>query len=99
MGAFCGLYKAFDCVNHKTLIRKLHHYEVTGRAFDLLASYLTNSVQKMAPEAHSVFLCVCVKKPTKDLSPRTASHACGSARFWRTAGVTLHVTLYVSMRF
>ncbi|GBP38542.1 hypothetical protein EVAR_96144_1 [Eumeta japonica] len=28
-------------------LKKLHHYEVTGRAFDLLASYLTNSVQKV----------------------------------------------------
>ncbi|GBP59811.1 hypothetical protein EVAR_30080_1 [Eumeta japonica] len=37
--------KALDCVNHETLIRKLHHYGVTSRALDLLASYLTNTVK------------------------------------------------------
>ncbi|GBP61218.1 hypothetical protein EVAR_37484_1 [Eumeta japonica] len=43
IGVFWNLSKAFDCVNHETLIRKLHHYRVTGRALDLLASYLTGS--------------------------------------------------------
>ncbi|GBP91399.1 hypothetical protein EVAR_67288_1 [Eumeta japonica] len=38
---------AFDCVNHETLILKLHHYGVTSRALDLLASYLTNRIQKV----------------------------------------------------
>ncbi|GBP36287.1 SCAN domain-containing protein 3 [Eumeta japonica] len=41
---FCDRPKAFDCVNHETLIRKLHHYGGTGQTFDLLASYLTNGV-------------------------------------------------------
>ncbi|GBP27658.1 hypothetical protein EVAR_12702_1 [Eumeta japonica] len=40
------LSKAFNYVNHETLIRKLHHYGVTDRELDLLASHLTNSVQK-----------------------------------------------------
>ncbi|GBP46064.1 hypothetical protein EVAR_41417_1 [Eumeta japonica] len=43
----CHLSKTFDYVNHETLIRKLHPYGVTGRILNLLASYLTNSVQKV----------------------------------------------------
>ncbi|GBP47256.1 RNA-directed DNA polymerase from mobile element jockey [Eumeta japonica] len=46
-GVCCHLSKAFNCVNHGTLIRKLHHYGVTNLALDLLASYLTNRVQKV----------------------------------------------------
>ncbi|GBP63771.1 hypothetical protein EVAR_40371_1 [Eumeta japonica] len=47
IGVFCEVSKAFDCVNHETLIRKPHHYEAKGRALDLLASYLTNRIQNV----------------------------------------------------
>ncbi|GBP36660.1 hypothetical protein EVAR_35245_1 [Eumeta japonica] len=48
MGVFCDLSKPFDCVNHETLIRVLHHFGITGRgALDLLASDLANRVQKV----------------------------------------------------
>ncbi|GBP44913.1 hypothetical protein EVAR_24828_1 [Eumeta japonica] len=45
--AYCDLSKAFDCVHHETLIGKLRHYGVTGRALDLLKSYLSNRVQRV----------------------------------------------------
>ncbi|GBP32280.1 Probable RNA-directed DNA polymerase from transposon BS [Eumeta japonica] len=46
-GVFCDLSKTFDCVNHETPIMELHQYGVTGRALDLLESYLTNKIQKV----------------------------------------------------
>lgn len=45
IGVFCDLSKAFDCVDHKTLLLKLNHYGVNDRALDLLQSYLVGRVQ------------------------------------------------------
>ncbi|GBP06697.1 Probable RNA-directed DNA polymerase from transposon BS [Eumeta japonica] len=47
IGIFCDLSKAFDCVYHESLIVKPRHYGVTGRALDLLKSYLSNRVQRV----------------------------------------------------
>ncbi|GBP41961.1 Probable RNA-directed DNA polymerase from transposon BS [Eumeta japonica] len=47
IGVFCDLSKAFDCVHRDTLIRKLHHYGVTGRSIALLDSYLRGKIQKI----------------------------------------------------
>ena len=48
VGIFCDLSKAFDCVDHNTLIRKLHYYGIRGRAGDLIYSYLCNRQQKVS---------------------------------------------------
>ncbi|CAH2232471.1 jg19404 [Pararge aegeria aegeria] len=45
LGVFCDLSKAFDCVVHETLVRKLHHYGIQGVALDLISYYLRDRVQ------------------------------------------------------
>lgn len=47
LGVFCDLSKAFDCVSHDTLVRKLRHYGIRNTALDLLISYLGNRIQRV----------------------------------------------------
>ncbi|GBP67946.1 hypothetical protein EVAR_25342_1 [Eumeta japonica] len=47
IGVFFDLSRAFDCVHHDTLIRKLHHYGVMGRSLGLLESYLSDRIQRV----------------------------------------------------
>ncbi|GBP32077.1 Probable RNA-directed DNA polymerase from transposon BS [Eumeta japonica] len=47
IGVFCDLSKAFDCIHHDTLIRKLHHYDVTGRSLELLEFYPSERIQRV----------------------------------------------------
>ena len=46
------LKKAFDTVNHKTLLTKLEHYGTRGPTLDLFASFLTNRYQYVSLENH-----------------------------------------------
>ncbi|CAH2104083.1 unnamed protein product [Euphydryas editha] len=47
LGVFCDLSKAFDCVQHETLIRKLSHYGIKNTALKLLSSYLSHRTQRV----------------------------------------------------
>jgi hypothetical protein len=44
-GLFLDLRKAFDCVNHDTLLSKLNFYGVSGKANKLLKFYITDRYQ------------------------------------------------------
>ena len=44
---FCDLHKAFHCVNYNILLSKLEHYEIKGRANDVIKSYLLDRYQRV----------------------------------------------------
>ena len=47
LGVFCDLSKAFDCVDHQTLVCKLNHYGIKDNALELIISYLNSRIQKV----------------------------------------------------
>ena len=46
-GIFCGLTKAFDCVNHDILIAKLEHYGIQDATLNWFKSYLLDRKQRV----------------------------------------------------
>jgi hypothetical protein len=46
-GIFCDLQKAFDCVNHEILLRKLEFYDIEGKFKLLIRSYLIGRFQRV----------------------------------------------------
>jgi len=61
---FCDLEKAFDSVNHDTLLSKLLYYGINGKAKLLLESYLQNRYQRVQT-TNSYFNSNTVSKWTK----------------------------------
>jgi len=45
----CDLERAFNSVNHHSLLSELPHYGISGRAKLLLQSYIHNRLQKVTP--------------------------------------------------
>jgi hypothetical protein len=56
-GIFCDLQKAFDCVNHSTLLSKLEFYGITGITYKLMKSYLQGSDQRVVLNNHFSSSC------------------------------------------
>ena len=46
-GIFCGLSKAFDCVDHEILLSKLGFYGISGSAKQLITSYFQNRYKRV----------------------------------------------------
>jgi hypothetical protein len=46
-GIFCDLEKAFDCINHKTLLSKLEFYGVKEKVKLWFESYFSNRYQRV----------------------------------------------------
>ena len=44
IGIFLNLSKAFDCLNHKILLKKLYFYGIKNNELKLFDSYLSNRV-------------------------------------------------------
>lgn len=45
LSIFIDFAKAFDTVNHKILIHKMHHYGIRGPIFSWFKDYLTDGIQ------------------------------------------------------
>ena len=46
-GVFCDLQKAFDCDNHIILLPKMEFYGISGKANNLIRSYLQERLQRI----------------------------------------------------
>ena len=47
IATYIDLAKAFDTVDHPTLLQKIYEYGIRGSAFDLIKSYLSNRKKKV----------------------------------------------------
>ena len=52
-GIFCDLHKAFSCVNYDILLSKMELYGISGKAINLIKSYLWDRCQRTLVEYDS----------------------------------------------
>ena len=52
-GIFCDLHKAFGCVNHDILVSKMEFYGISGKANDLIKSYLQDRYHRVLVDLDS----------------------------------------------
>ena len=46
-GPLCDLEKAFDCINHHTVLSKLNYYRITGKSHAWIKSYFGNRYKRL----------------------------------------------------
>ena len=46
-GIFCDLHKAFDCVIYDILLSKMKFYDISGKANNVIKSYLQDRYQRV----------------------------------------------------
>ncbi|MEO1211654.1 MAG: reverse transcriptase family protein [Cyanobacteria bacterium J06638_20] len=64
LNIFIDLSKAFDTINHETLLYKLQYYGIKGISYDLLKSYLKDRQQFVRIDSNqSEKLCLCTGVP------------------------------------
>jgi len=57
-GIFCDLHKAFDSVNHYILLSKMEFYGISGKANNLIKSYLQDRYESIGiPRLKKILLC------------------------------------------
>jgi hypothetical protein len=57
-GLFCDLHKAFDCVDHGILLRKLEFYGIVGKIKTLIESYFNRRNQKVILGSITSYNCI-----------------------------------------
>jgi hypothetical protein len=53
-GVFCNLHKVFECVNYDILLSQMEFYGISGKANNLIKSYLQHRYQRVLVDLDSI---------------------------------------------